>query len=72
MSASPTAEKRAHVAAWSLLPLMGLALLAAVTDEAASVHVLQYWCAAWGFYFFCVYTWFVWRGPHLLNDRSEA
>jgi hypothetical protein len=61
-------EKRVHIVAWSLLPLMGLALLAAVTDEAASVHVLQYWAAGWGFYFFCVYTLFVWRGRHLLED----
>jgi hypothetical protein len=57
------AEKRAHIVAWSLLPLMGLALFFSTAAQAASVRVLQYWAAGWGFYFFCVYTAFVWRRP---------
>jgi hypothetical protein len=70
--AAMNAEKVSHIVAWSLMPLMGLALLAAATDEAASVHVLQYWAAGWGFYFFCVFSWFAWRGPRLLGESPNG
>lgn len=38
--------------AWVAIPLALLAILAAATERAASVHVLQLWTAAVGVYFY--------------------